>query len=80
MEEKLCLNLTQLDGTLDPKLEIKCWEFLQVRISLLMKQYPELSENTVCLVYFILNSSILSLFILYDRLLYLSMDFVSVNI
>lgn len=48
MEEKHCLNLTQLDGTLDPKLEIKCWEFLQVRISLLMKQYPELSENTVC--------------------------------
>lgn len=50
MEEKHCLNLTQLDGTLDPILEIKCWEFLQVRISLLMKQYPELSENTVCFV------------------------------
>jgi len=45
MEEKLCLNLTLLDGTLDPVLETKCWEFLQVRINLLIKQYPAPSEN-----------------------------------
>jgi hypothetical protein len=50
LEEKHCLNLTQLDGTLDPALEIKCWEFLQVRISLLMKQYPASPENTVRLL------------------------------
>lgn len=51
MEEKLCLNLTQLDGTLDPAIEIKCWKFLQVRINLLIKQYPTPSENTVCMFY-----------------------------
>ncbi|KAE9545321.1 hypothetical protein AGLY_000864 [Aphis glycines] len=45
MEENLCLNLTLVDGTLDPALETKCWEFLQVRINLLIKQYPTPSEN-----------------------------------
>lgn len=52
MEEKHCLNLTQLDGTLDPALETKCWEFLQVRISLLVKQYPAPSEKAVSLINF----------------------------
>jgi len=52
MEEKHCLNLTLLDGTLDPALETKCWEFLQVRINLLVKQYPAPSEKVVSLINF----------------------------
>lgn len=52
LEEKQCLNLTQLESTLEPALEIKCWEFLQVRISLLIKQYPASPENTVRLTLF----------------------------
>lgn len=47
LEEKHCLNLMQLDATLEPTLEMKCWKFLQVRINLLMRQYPTLSENMV---------------------------------
>lgn len=52
MEEKHCLNLTLLDGTLDPALETKCWEFLQVRINLLIKQYPAPTEKAVSLINF----------------------------
>ncbi|VVC34513.1 SET domain,Rubisco LSMT, substrate-binding domain [Cinara cedri] len=40
MEEKHCLNLMDSSVTLEPVLEKKCWEFLQVRINLLIKQYP----------------------------------------
>ncbi|XP_050540715.1 actin-histidine N-methyltransferase-like isoform X2 [Daktulosphaira vitifoliae] len=46
-EEKRCLDLMLIDGlgSLDKAFDIKCWQFFQVRLSLLMKQYPQVESK-----------------------------------